>query len=548
MISVLSKMVLVLIFTLAGALSLSQEAPSQINAALLDLSARLEYSVGIGNLSNWRWEQTNFANSALGCPTVSGSGGAVLGYRFQLTHNAIAYDYRVSADNTLVVYCGVVDAASAAAAPESESQYSNRLCSDTATGGPYMRSRINVGMDVEVLGGYLNLRGQPSINGQVLLQIPAGLPVGVTAGPDCVDGYVWWLAIVNGQTGYIAESGDGSYLVAPAAPPPMPSREILNVSIVPYLMEFGRIYGNFQPSHVWSSENHFLAMPGALGSDGVWIYDLRHPTLAPEILAFDGGISALEFRPFSEQFVFASESGTLHLWQIIDGTPLTFSDRLFLNAHAGAVSAIAFSADGERLVSAGRKAFTHVDVYRDWAGIVWDLPTVAQQAILSGHSGLINSMAFGADKDLVFTGADDGTMRNWDASNGFNTFTVNFDSAAPVRALAYSEAGSLVAVALARPSDNLLIYGSEGATRLASYPLPTNNVTSIDFSPDGSMLVVGAVEGIVSIWDTRTRQLLATRETDGGVYDVSFSPDGTLIAASTENHTLVLYGVPLGSG
>ena len=221
--TVLSKLLMVLLYMSLASVSLAQGAPAQIDAALLDLSARLGYAVGIGNLSNWRWEQTSFPNDALGCPTASSSGSsAILGYEFQLTHNSITYDYRVSNDSALVVYCGEVDAASAVAAAESESQYSNRLCSDSATAGPYMRSRINAGMDIEILGSYLNLRAQPSINAPVLLQIPAGLPVGITAGPDCVDGYVWWLALVRGQTGYIAESGDGNYLAAPNPPPRPP--------------------------------------------------------------------------------------------------------------------------------------------------------------------------------------------------------------------------------------------------------------------------------------------------------------------------------------
>ena len=258
MITAVSKLGFVLIFLLCASVSLAQGAPAQINAALLDLSARLGYSIGIGNLSNWRWEQTNFPNDALGCPSASSSGsGAVLGYKFQLTHNSVTYDLRVSHDSALVVYCGTVDAASTAAAAEPESEYSNRLCGDAATGGPYMRSRINAGMTVEILGSYLNMRGQPSITASVLLQIPAAWTIEITAGPDCVDGYVWWLALVNGQTGYIAEAGAGSYHVAPEPPPPLPSREALSASVIPFLREFGRISGNFQPAHDWSSDNRF---------------------------------------------------------------------------------------------------------------------------------------------------------------------------------------------------------------------------------------------------------------------------------------------------
>ena len=544
--NIVSKLGFVLILLFCATVSLAQGAPAQIDAALLDLSARLGYSVGIGNLSNWRWEQTNFANDALGCPSASSTGsGAVLGYKFQLTHSAVTYDYRVSNDSALVVYCGLVDAAGAAAATEPESQYSNRLCEEPANGGPYMRSRINAGMTVEILGNYLNLRGQPSINAAVLLQIPAGWTVDITAGPDCVDGYVWWLALVNGQTGYIAEAGDGSYHVAPESPPPLPSREVLSASVIPFLREFGRVAGNFQPIHDWSSDSRFLITAGASGSDGVWVYDLRHPVLAPQILELDDGISALAFRPNHHQIAVGGDTGALQLWQIHAGDPLTFSKRLFLNAHAGPVSALAFSSDGERLISAGREAYTHVDVDRNWAAIVWELETVAQQAILSGHEGLINAIFINPYTDQIFTGADDGTMRYWDAGSSISSWKREFG--APVVAIDRN-GDPLSAVALARQTDNLVVIGPAGSDFLASYALPTAGVTSLDFSPDGAMLAVGAAEGVFSIWDTNTHQLLATRETDGAIHDISFSPDGAMIAVSTDKHELILYGVPLGSG
>lgn len=546
MLTNVSKLGFVLISLFCASVSLAQGMPAQIDAALLDLSARLGYSVGIGNLSNWRWEQTNFPNDALGCPSASSTGsGAVLGYKFQLTHSTVTYDYRVSNDSALVVYCGLVDAASAAAATEPESQYSNRLCEAAATGGPYMRSRINAGMTVEILGSYLNLRGQPSIKASALLQIPASWTVDITAGPDCVDGYLWWLALVNGQTGYIAEAGDGSYHVAPESPPPLPSREVLSASVIPFLREFGRISGNFQPIHDWSSDSRFLITAGAPGSDGVWVYDLRHPVLAPQILELEVGISALAFRPNHHQIAVGGDTGALQLWQIHAGDPLTFSERLFLNAHAGPVSALAFSSDGERLVSAGREAYTHVDVDRDFAAIVWDLPTVAQQAILSGNGELIRKVAFSPDGNTVFT-AGDGSRRVWDASSGARLGS--FGVASPLTAAEYSPAGGQFAWAQAPPGDSLVILEPASFAQLASYPVPTRNVTSLGFSPDGSMLAVGAAEGVFSIWNTRAHQLVATREADGAIHDVSFSPDGAMIAVSTDKHELILYGVPLGSG
>ncbi len=544
---ILTKLIVALIVASIATLSLGQGAPAQMDAALLNLSARLGYTVGIDHLSNWRWEQASFPNDALGCPSASSSGSAaILGYQFQLTHKVLTHDIRVSHDSALVVYCGVIDAAAAAAASTSSAGYSNRLCPESATDGPYLRSRINVGMDAVVVGSYLNMRGQPSTEAQVLLQIPAGWTVGITGGPECVAGDVWWLALLEGQTGYIAESSGGAYLIAPLAPPELPSREVLNASLMPFLVEFGRISGNFQPAHAWSSDGVFLAMPGARGSDGIWLYDLRRPSLEPQILELAEGISALAFRPSKQQFIVGSESGALQLWQIHDGAPLSFSERLHLSAHAGPVSALAFSPAGQVLVSAGRAAYTQADVNRNWAALLWDLPTVAQQAVLSGHQDTIRSIAYMPSEGLIMTGGDDTVPRLWFADSG--ELMRSLDFGAPVAALATSPAGGLMALALRRASDNLLIFeGAQGAP-VASYTNPTGSVTSLAFSPGGAMLAVGSAEGEFSIWDTKTQQLISSRQVDSAIHDVSFSPDGTMIALSTDRHSLIIYGLPLGRG
>ncbi|MCY4465181.1 MAG: hypothetical protein OXE46_06565 [Chloroflexi bacterium] len=529
---------------LAAAQSLGQGAPAQINAALQDLSARLGSSVGLDNLAQWRWQQTTFADSALGCPTIAGSGGAVTGYSFQLTYGGIVYDYRVSADSANVILCSQADPLSTSVHVP-QAAHSNSLCPESATGGPYMRSRINVGMDAQPLGASLELRGHPAPDAQVLRQIPAGTVIRITSGPDCVDDFVWWLALVGGQIGYIAEAGANQYLVEPWPPNPLPSRDVLSPQLTPFLREFARLRGNFLPEHSWSSDGLTLVVPGAPGSDSLWLYDLREPVLRPEILIVEGQLSSLAVRPGSAQAVFGEADGTLSLWGYSAASSAP-SELLYLNAHGGAVSALAFSPDGARLVSAGPLAYTSFAVQRDFAAIVWDLSRVAQQAVLSGHQGLIRALAFSPDGSQVASGADDGALRFWDASSGAAQASVVLG--APIVALDYSPDGRLVAVATARTAENLLLLDARTGVQVASYPLPTPGVTALDFSPDSQLLAVGAAQGLFTIWDSMRHSLLTSGGTEAGIHDISFSPDGTLLAVSIDKYALLLYGVPLGSG
>lgn len=524
----------------------SQGAPVQIDAALADLSSRLGRSIALTNLASWRWEQQNFDDASMGCETAPGGGGPLLGYQFLLTYNAVVYDYRVSHDSSRVILCGEMTPQQAAAAQAADSQYSNRLCPDSAEPAVYMRSRIDLGMDAEAAQDFVNLRAQPTTSSPILMQIPAGFPFTVAAGPECADGLVWWYALAGEQAGYVAEGLDGAYLVQPLQPKPLPDRVVVSASNIMRLQEVSRLSGNFRPQHDWSRDGSRLYLPGDTGSDSIWIYRIHDTELTPRIAPTDDALTTAHARPGANQALYGSESGSLHLLEIDIIPQLSFSERLFLNAHGGAVSAIAFSPDGARLVSAGPLAFTPFVVDREFVAIVWDLPNVSQVAALAGHRGLIQDIAFSANGASIVTGGDDGALRFWDAESGLNLQTI--DLGAPIRAIEFSPDGRLLAIALASAGANLRIHDSSTRAQITALSMSTISVASLAFSPDSSLLAVGATGNLFTVWDAETFQPLLTSVVEGAPSDISFSPDGTLIAVSTDRSRLVLHGVPYSAG
>ena len=79
---------------------------------------------------------------------------------------------------------------------------------------------------------------------------------------------------------------------------------------------------------------------------------------------------------------------------------------------------------------------------------------------------------------------------------------------------------------------------------IATLDAHTNWVTSVAFSPDGTMIASGSGDRTVKLWDVATQREIATLEAHRNVvYSVVFSPDGTMIASGSDDNTVRLWDV-----
>jgi WD40 repeat protein len=122
----------------------------------------------------------------------------------------------------------------------------------------------------------------------------------------------------------------------------------------------------------------------------------------------------------------------------------------------------------------------------------------------------------------------------------------------------FSRDGTLI-VELECSGNQLLLYDtltnalqattSFGDTSCGGYPYGV-----FEFSTDGTVLVAGTGgdsigdddgegDNLVRLWDTVSGELLAQRIYQGDVDVIRFSPDGTLLAIGSENHTVSLWGI-----
>jgi WD40 repeat protein/3',5'-cyclic AMP phosphodiesterase CpdA len=200
-------------------------------------------------------------------------------------------------------------------------------------------------------------------------------------------------------------------------------------------------------------------------------------------------------------------------------------------ARIGDSSAVAFSPDGS-LLAVG--FHTVVDVV--------DVTTLHSLRILSGQTGDIQDVVFSPDGSLVAAAFGHGGARLWDAVSGEVRMLLSGDEI-PVCGLAFSPDGSSLAIASPEGSAQLRDVVS-GELRV-TLPHGQRGTRDVAFSPDGLLAV--AFDGLLEVVDVSTLVTVRTMsDVEFDVPSVTFSPDGSLIAAITDNGQARLWDVASG--
>lgn len=114
------------------------------------------------------------------------------------------------------------------------------------------------------------------------------------------------------------------------------------------------------------------------------------------------------------------------------------------------------------------------------------------------------------------------------------------------RTLAFSPDGKLLAGGASRSgfvsdpreewygrAGGLYLFDAEKGEYLGGFPTPKDDIMSVVFSPDGSLLFYGSTDCTVGVLDVATRSVIATLSGHvGDVNALAFSPDGEILASA----------------
>ncbi len=349
----------------------------------------------------------------------------------------------------------------------------------------------------------------------------------------------------------IAFSPDSTKLVSSARGAPLSLWDV----------ESGRLLRTFPAETSWSIKGVAYSPDGTIiaGNGSVGTVQLWNPDTGENIRTLKGeeswnGLQCIQFSPDGKTLATGWLDSEIRLWDVNTGTI-----KHTLTDHEEMVSTLTFTPDGKTLVSGSRDKTIrlwdvntgnltntlvgHFDVILDVAVSphnniliacdghyeirLWNLNTGEMINRINEHFQIPRSVIFSADGNTFATGGYDARVYIWDVATAMKmrSFTKH---------TSYSTHGAFSptenTIALRGYAGTVFLVDTETGKLKHKFNVTSQSITTLAYSPDGTMLATGH-DDTIRLWDAQTgTALLPPMDTSGSTYHITFSRDGERVA------------------
>lgn len=262
------------------------------------------------------------------------------------------------------------------------------------------------------------------------------------------------------------------------------------------------------------------------------IWNWRDKTEVSSLRSHMDTITRCEFSPDSKIVATASVDGSVRLWNVSDGVEVQR-----FTGHRLAVYGLSFSPDGRYIASGGIDRRVLLWKVQPSSGVeteVQDLKNrldgkpIAEAVFetLAGHTGTINDIAFSQDGQRLVSSSNDNTVLVWKIDpivQELNTQTSTASSTAKTSPQLHAPEtrlrghGGWVRVCAFLADDSQVLSGSDDRTwkkwrhrdyqELRILGDGRTAITDADYSPNGDLLATAHADGVIKLWDTKLGSL-----------------------------------------
>ncbi|WP_199249831.1 WD40 repeat domain-containing protein [[Phormidium] sp. ETS-05] len=176
----------------------------------------------------------------------------------------------------------------------------------------------------------------------------------------------------------------------------------------------------------------------------------------------------------------------------------------------------------------------------------------SEVATLTGHADRVNSVTWNPDGKLIATSSEDRTVKLWQVDGTLVQNITPGDK--PINNVSWSPDGKVMAIASADGTVQIWslrqmpgeLHNRPNYQYQQTIPAHQQPLWNVTFSPDGSLIATASADNTVKIWNRNGQSVMTLEGHIGPVNWVAFSPDGKNLATASDDNTVKLWSSETG--